>query len=94
MSEHTKNRLSTRWDRFSWFGIDAVNPETLKIIPTDLTFKTDIYSLANALEGILIEGLEPRQNRRQGDNFGFEYYQEIDKEVIKSKTLTDLLKLI
>lgn len=94
LSEHTKNRLSTRWDRFSWFGIDAVNPETLKIIPTDLTFKTDIYSLANALEGILIEGLEPRQNRRQGDNFGFEYYQEIDKEVIKSKTLTDLLKLI
>lgn len=54
---------------------------------------TNIHALVNALEGILIEGIEPRQNRKQGDNFGFEYYQEIDKEILKEKYLSGLKKL-
>lgn len=91
--QHTKNRLATRWNRFSWLGIDGVSASG-KIEKIDNLINTDIYSLANALEGILIEGLEPRQNRRQGDDWGFEYYQEIDKEIAKSKFISEIHKLI
>ena len=91
--QHTKNRLATRWNRFSWFGIDGVG-ENGKIVRIDSTVVTDVNTLVDALEGILIEGLEPRQNRRQGDNFGFEYYQAIDREVAKSKLLSEVQKLI
>lgn len=93
LSEHTKNRLATRWNRFSWFGLDSVHPGSGKIEKQIENFNSDLHSLANVLEGILIEGLEPRQNRKQGDNFGFEYYQEIDKEILKDKLLSNLKKL-
>lgn len=93
LQEHTKNRLATRWNRFSWFSLDRINPENGNIIKVGKTIITSIYALANALEGILIEGIEPRQNRKQGDNFGFEYYQEVDKEILKDKYLSGLRKL-
>lgn len=91
--QHTKNRLATRWNRFSWFGIDDIN-EKGQIVKTDNTFQTKIEHLIDTLEGILIEGLEPRQNRKQGDNFGFEYYQHIDKEIAKDKIMDDLKKVL
>ena len=91
--EHTKNRLATRWNRFSWFGLDGIHPDSGKIIKQSKEFISDLHSLANVLEGILIEGLEPRQNRRQGDNFGFEFYQEVDKEILKGKVLSQLNKI-
>lgn len=91
--EHTKNRLATRWNRFSWFGLDSIHPDNGKIIKQSEEFASDLHSLANVLEGLLIEGLEPRQNRRQGDNFGFELYQEIDKDILKDKLLSSLKKL-
>lgn len=91
--QHTKNRLSTRWDRFSWFGIDGVGDDG-KLVRINNNIVTNITTLVDALEGILIEGLEPRQNRRQGDNFGFEYYQEIDREVAKRRLLSEVQKLI
>lgn len=91
--QHTKNRLATRWNRFSWFGIDKVG-EDGKLIKIDNKVVSNINTLIDALEGILIEGLEPRQNRRQGDNFGDEYYQEIDREVAKRKLLSEVQKLM
>lgn len=90
--QHTKNRLATRWDRFSWFGIDVVG-EDGKLVRINNNIVTNITALVDVLEGILIEGLEPRQNRRLGDNFGFEYYQAIDREITKSKILSELAKL-
>lgn len=91
--EHTKNRLATRWNRFSWFGIDGVNSKG-EVVKTGDSVHTDIHILANALEGILIEGIEPRQNRRQGDNFGFEYYQGMDKDLAKKKLMSDISKFM
>jgi hypothetical protein len=81
--EHTADRLSTRWDRFSWFGLLPVSeggqlgklPESYiatKIVP--------------ALEAILIEALEPRQNRRRGDDLSaVEYLQKEDPEIDRKK---------
>lgn len=91
--EHTKNRLATRWNRFSWFGIDNINEKGC-VSKIDDPFSTTIGNLVDALEGILIEGLEPRQNRRQGDNWGFEYYQKVDDAIVKNVLINKLQKLI
>ncbi|HQR05921.1 MAG TPA: HTH domain-containing protein [Gemmatales bacterium] len=81
--EHTADRLSTRWDRFSWFGLLPVSeagelgsvPESylgMKIVP--------------AVEAILIEALEPRQNRKRGDDLSaVEYIQKEDPEIQRKK---------
>ena len=64
--EHTLDRVSGRWNRFSWFGLYGVS-ETGKLNEDKIapTFAT----LVTALEAILIETLEPPQNRRRGDDF-------------------------
>ena len=57
--EHTLDRLSTRWDRFSWFGLLPVSDTG------DLGPLPDSYlgmKIIPAVEAILIEALEPRQN--------------------------------
>lgn len=86
--EHTVDRMSARWDRFSWFGLLPVSdkgeigslPETYgaaKLIP--------------ALEAILIEALEPRQNRKRGDDLAaVKYLQKVDPEIEKKKVKATL----
>jgi len=86
--EHTIDRMSARWDRFSWFGLWPVSdagqigslPETYsaaKLIP--------------ALEAILIEALEPRQNRKRGDDLAaVEYLQKVDPEIEKKRVKATL----
>jgi hypothetical protein len=63
--EHTADRLAARWDRFSWFGLLPVSDSgNLGVLPA--TFEA--AKLIPALEAILIEALEPRQNRKRGDD--------------------------
>jgi len=81
--EHTIDRLSTRWDRFSWFGLLPVS-DTGQIGPPPETYGA--AKLIPALEAILIEALEPRQNRKRGDDLaGVEYLQKIDPEIEKKR---------
>jgi len=77
--EHTLDRVSGRWNRFSWFGLYGVSDSgKLKEDKITPTFAT----LVTALEAILIETLEPPQNRRRGDDFmAVEYIQDIDPEL-------------
>lgn len=79
--EHTLDRFSSRWDRFSWFGLLPISEtgslgkmpesyEAMKIIP--------------AVEAIMIEAIEPRQNRKRGDDLStVEYIQKEDPEIQK-----------
>ena len=96
LADHCKDRLSGRWDRFSWFGFYGVNDDG-KLIQDDFhNINFTIENLADALEAILIEGLEPRQNRQTGKNFGFEFIQapdrEMEKDKLKAKLFKELLK--
>lgn len=81
--EHTLDRFSARWDRFSWFGLLPVSETgTLGVMPE--SFKVKI--LIPALEAILIEALEPRQNRKRGDDLSaVEYIQKEDPEIQKNE---------
>jgi len=91
--EHGADRLSTRWDRFSWFGLLPVSDDgRLGALPG--SYHSD--RLLPAVEAILIEALEPRQNRRRGDDLSaVEYLQQEDPEIQKAKikeTVDVLLK--
>ncbi|MFO0872436.1 MAG: hypothetical protein U0575_00505 [Phycisphaerales bacterium] len=48
----------------------------------DEPLRPTLSSIVSAFEAILIETLEPPQNRRRGDDFaGIEYIQDIDPEL-------------
>ena len=86
--EHTVDRMSTRWDRFSWFGLLPVSDVgKLGALPDDYKAATIIP----ALEAILIEALEPRQNRKRGDDLAaVEYFQKVDP-LIQKKRIKEML---
>ncbi|MGK7222788.1 hypothetical protein ACSNO4_08325 [Kocuria flava] len=89
--EHTKDRLSGRWDRFSWFGLRPVLSKGVLGDP-GATFGTDL--VVATMEAILIEGLEPPQNRRQGDGMtGQEYQQSVDEQLQERQMMTTMLRL-
>ena len=78
---HTVDRLSGRWDRFSWFGLKGVD-ESGQL--RDLVPQWDADVVVDTMEALLIESLEPPLNRRRGDNLGsLEYIQAEDPEIRK-----------
>jgi hypothetical protein len=79
--EHTRDRLSGRWSRFSWFGVYPV--EESGALRTDADYSSvDIDTVIVTMEAVLIEGLEPRQNRKKGDDFrAVEFLQEEDPKL-------------
>jgi hypothetical protein len=90
--EHTRDRLSGRWNRFSWFGVRGVRANgELTPIPT---VEIGVVSLIATMEALLIEGLEPPQNRRQGEGFNaVEFIQEPDPEVMRERDRRVLAQL-
>lgn len=89
--EHTVDRLGSRWNRFSWFGLlDVTQEGGLR----DTPLNTSLASLVATLEALLIEALEPPQNRKRGDDFSaIEYIQDVDQE-IKEKEIQKTLRAI
>ncbi|PJE01737.1 MAG: hypothetical protein CK428_30825 [Mycobacterium sp.] len=90
--EHTRDRLTGRWNRFSWFGVRGVQDNgELAPIPT---VGIGVSGLIATMEALLIEGLEPPQNRRQGDGFNaVEFIQEPDPEVVRERDRRVLAQL-
>lgn len=89
--EHTVDRLGSRWNRFSWFGLlDVTQDGNLR----ETALNTSLASLVATLEALLIEALEPPQNRKRGDDFSaIEYIQAIDPE-LKEKEIQNTLRAI
>lgn len=89
--EHTIDRLGSRWNRFSWFGLLDVTPEGgLCEVP----MATSLAAMIGTLEALLIESLEPPQNRKRGDDFSaVEYIQDIDPE-LREREIQNTLRSI
>jgi hypothetical protein len=86
LRQHTIDRLNGRWDRFSWFGIYPVTEEGL--ISEEVGDGFSIDNLIATMEALFIEGLEPPQNRKRGDEFrAVEYLQVEDPQIQKSQIL-------
>ncbi|MCZ7399897.1 MAG: HTH domain-containing protein [Candidatus Methanoperedens sp.] len=85
LKNHTSDRLSGRWDRFSWFGFYPVN-ENGGLDNNKKYENISVQNLGDTLEAVLIESIEPRQNRKQGNLFhGLEYLQKEAPEIKKKK---------
>jgi len=84
LRQHTVDRLNGRWDRFSWFGIYGVTDDGLLSKNASKDFSMD--NLIATMEALLIEGLEPPQNRKRGDDFSAIEFQQIeDPEIQKNQ---------
>ncbi|MEI6706658.1 MAG: HTH domain-containing protein [Methylococcales bacterium] len=89
--EHNIDRLGSRWNRFSWFGLlDVTQEGSLR----ETSFNASLASLIAVFEALLIEVLEPPQNRKRGDDFSaIEYIQDIDPE-LKEREIQNTLRSI
>jgi hypothetical protein len=89
--EHTFDRLRTRWNRFSWFGVCPINDDGSLGSPSN--GNTALQFIA-AMEALLIEALEPPQNRRRGDGFtAVEFIQADDPEVERAQLKAAIVEL-
>ena len=79
LAQHTKDRLRGRWQRFSWFGIRPVDEDGSLGLVTAGTITP--ARLISTLEALLIEALEPRQNRAGSSYSGIEYLQVTDPKL-------------
>lgn len=87
LRQHIFDRLSGRWDRFSWFGVHPIDGQT-GLLKTEPNAHFDQQMLIVTMEALLIEGLEPPQNRRRGDDFrAVEFLQAPDPELRKNELL-------
>lgn len=75
LRSHTTERLATKWDTFSWFGLYPIQPNG--VLKTDSNLGgLGLEALVRGLEALLIEAILPRRNRRGGDNLrGVEFNQ-------------------
>jgi hypothetical protein len=67
LREHKNDHLRNRWTYFSWFGLHVVNEgegELSLVARKDMARMVSFSESLNQLEGILIQVLEPRLNRR------------------------------
>ena len=89
--EHTIDRLGSRWNRFSWFGLlDVTQDGNLR----ETALNASLAALVATLEALLIEALEPPQNRKRGDDFSaVEYIQDIDPE-LREKEIQNTLRAL
>jgi len=81
LKSHTKDPLSDRWSRFSWFGVRAVNLDGSLRAENEKT-RPLVSDVLNHIEAILIAAAEPPHNR-QGGRFGEkveQYLQYRDEE--------------
>lgn len=90
--DHTRDRLRGRWSRFSWFGFRPVSEdgklgERVTKVPPDC----GMDNLINTVEAIVIEALEPRQNRKSGDGITASEYRQVPDPAVEGKRLRDAL---
>lgn len=86
--DHTKDRLRGRWSRFSWFGFRPISEDgKLGEKLTQLPSGCDMDDLITAVEAILIEAFEPRQNRQRGARISAVEYRQVPDPTIEKKKI-------
>jgi hypothetical protein len=93
LQQHTSDRLTGRWTRFSWFGVYPVRQDGTLKTSVDLSNLNSSIVIAT-MEAVLIEGLEPRQNRKRGDDFqAIEFLQVEDPKLEMNRKLAIVQEL-
>ncbi len=90
--QHTRDRLQGRWSRFTWFGFRSVTATgKLKDRIQSLPNAYGMEDLIATLEAVLIEALEPRQNKRRGDGVKAVEYRQVEDPAIEKRARKELL---
>lgn len=87
--EHTQDRLRSRWNRFSWFGILQVTDVGAL---EDNNSKPGPEQWIATMESLLIEAIEPPQNRKRGDGFSAIEYMQADDPAIEKQGMIDMIR--
>lgn len=77
LSQHTKDNLAAKWDKFSWFGLYKVNAKNGELVTSLNKVSINIPDLTNTLEAIMIECIEPRFNKQNGNKLSEKEYQQM-----------------
>ena len=88
LKQHTVDRLNGRWDRFSWFGVYPVTENGMLNLGT-VTY--DLTMLIVTMEALLIEGLEPPQNRKRGDDFRAVEFLQVEDPTLEKQQILNLM---
>jgi hypothetical protein len=92
LRQHTVDRLKGRWDRFTWFGVYPVREDGALNTTTGAQYSLEMLIIT--MEALLIEGLEPPQNRKRGDEFrAIEFLQVEDPEIQKAQMMRSIDEL-
>lgn len=89
LRQHIIDRLKGRWDRFSWFGVYSVTESGALNANSVGNYNLDM--LIVTMEALLVEGLEPPQNRKRGDDFKGVEFLQVEDESIKRRSLLQAL---
>ena len=93
LKQHNYDRHKGRWSRFSWFGAYPVEEDGSLDKRHEVNF--GIQAIMITLEAVLIEAIEPRQNRRRGDGLDkSEFLQFEDPEIRKKREAEIVHKLL
>lgn len=76
LKDHTKDKHANSWVKFSWFGIDGINQDGSIRRPSGL--HASIIDVATALESVVLIGVQPARNTRNGERMR-------DKEYLQFK---------
>lgn len=82
---HTRDRLANRWDRFSWFGVHGVASDELDTAVRKIEVTASV--LITTMEALMIEAMEPSQNRQGGQYNAVEFTHEEDPQFKERKRL-------
>jgi hypothetical protein len=92
LRQHTVDRLNGRWDRFSWFGVLSVTENGTLDATTNAKFDLDL--LIVTMEALLIEGLEPPQNRKRGDDFKAVEFLQVEDPQLQKRQIANLMDML
>jgi hypothetical protein len=90
LRQHVSDRLNGRWDRFSWFGVYSVSEAGVLNTHAEASFNLEM--LIATMEALLIEGLEPPQNRKRGDDFRAVEFLQVEDPDIQKKQILQLME--
>lgn len=65
LKDHTKDKHANAWVKFSWFGIDGIKQDGT--IKRSTHLQTTISDVASALESVVIIGVQPHRNIKNGE---------------------------
>lgn len=89
LRQHVEDRLNGRWERFSWFGVYPVTEAGA--LDSKAVGTYDLSSLITTMEALLIEGLEPPQNRKRGDGFKAVEFLQVEDPAIQRQKILELM---